>query len=127
MSPHARGVVHHNQAEAWDTGNMEELSPCCMATAVVSPMHSAECEEGMPPASTIACSLHFPVLKKWVGTFNVCANSQAQYAVMKVWLCRHAATAPRIPSVAPPGITAIAANIPRGLPDRFISPPARSR
>ena len=34
------------------TGNSADDSPCCTATAVVMPMHSDECDDGIPPAST---------------------------------------------------------------------------
>lgn len=38
--------------KARHTGNMEDSRPCFTATAVVTPMHSDECDDGIPPEST---------------------------------------------------------------------------
>eukprot|EP00879_Flechtneria_rotunda_P019931 GHRR01020950.1.p1 GENE.GHRR01020950.1~~GHRR01020950.1.p1 ORF type:complete len:124 (+),score=13.34 GHRR01020950.1:787-1158(+) len=53
---------------------------CCWCGSYgVSPTaHSAECDEGMPPESTIALMSHMPFLIRLVKILRVCAVNQAQ-------------------------------------------------
>ncbi len=44
-------------------GKREELTPWRHATAVVTPMHSAECEDGIPPESNRGRQSHLRDVK----------------------------------------------------------------
>ncbi|KAL5998943.1 hypothetical protein ACLOJK_009892 [Asimina triloba] len=59
------------------TGKSESLTPWQMATDVVSAVHNAECDDGIPPELNRILRSHFLSKKKFKNTFIVCARAQA--------------------------------------------------
>lgn len=64
------------------TANRELPRPNSIAVAVVTAEHRAECEDGMPPESTIAFKSHTPLRHRFVKILQVCAKNHPQKPAM---------------------------------------------
>ncbi|GFY92367.1 acid phosphatase/vanadium-dependent haloperoxidase-related protein [Actinidia rufa] len=66
------------------TGNNESATPWQIATDVARAVHSAECDEGIPPDANMIFKSHFFSTKKFRITLIDCAISQAKKAETNV-------------------------------------------
>lgn len=66
------------------TGNSESPTPWHNATEAVNAVHSAECDDGIPPEFTSIPKSHVFSTKKFKNTFMDCARTQATSPETKV-------------------------------------------
>ena len=66
------------------TGKSESATPWHSATDVVSAVHSAVCDDGIPPEANIILKSHFLSTKKFNTTFTDCATTHAKTPETKV-------------------------------------------